>query len=513
MTKQLPNVLFVMTDQQRFDTIAAMGNHLIHTPNLDRLVHRGVACTRAYSPCPVCIPARYVIRTGCEPARTACFCNDAFSPESDQADDMEERCGPFLARRMTQLGYRTFGIGKFHSRHPYLGYDTYLWAEELWATPQGQAADSYVAFLRREHPQFDFIEQPHGERSEMYYMPQCGPLPAELTYETWAANQAVDQIAVTDDRPYFGFVSMIGPHPPCAPPIPYNRLYDPDRMPEPVLGDLSEDHADARLPFVNHAMWAEEISPMQARAIKARYYGEITFIDACIGRILDAVETSDDADNTLIAFFSDHGDHLGDHHAWQKESFFESSCHIPMLVSWPAKLLPSARYDGLVGLTDLFALATGAAGRCETRDGIDLLAAITGVKPGRDALFGAYGIPGTPEFKMMVLHEQWKYIFLSNGGREQLFDLAADSNELVNRAADLPDICRDLRNRATDFADRPGTRRALNEQGRLQTFAFQPRSRRRVVQMARERGVSGFPDTAIEVLAHFEPCTSRRRSS
>src|SRR5699024_5385057 len=79
-------------------------------------------------------------------------------------------------------------------------------------------------------------------------------------------------------------------------------------------------------------------SDSQARILKARYYGEISYIDHCIGRILDAVEARDDAANTLICFYADHGDHMGDHHGWQKESFFESSTRIPFLLSWPDRL-------------------------------------------------------------------------------------------------------------------------------------------------------------------------------
>ena len=117
---------------------------------------------------------------------------------------------------------------------------------------------------------------------------------------------------------------------------------------------------------------------MQARALKARYYGEITYIDACLGRILDAVDARPDADNTVICFFTDHGDHLGDHHAWQKESFFEQACHIPFLVSWPARLPAGVRHDGLVCLTDLFGIATTAAGEPELREGRDLLGMLAG---------------------------------------------------------------------------------------------------------------------------------------
>lgn len=484
-----------MTDQQRYDTIAALSNPLVWTPNYDRLVRRGVSFTNAYSSCPVCVPARYNLRTGCEPPTTAVFANAMPALAPGQPEDMEERCGPFLGRRMSQLGYRTFGIGKFHSFESDLGYETLLRAEEMWGPEEGES-DAFASWIRREHPEFNFVEQLHGERTEMYYMPQASPLPAGLTYEAWAADRAVEQIAagdsVGDARPWFGFLSFIGPHPPFAPPIPYNRMYDPDRMPNPVRGDLTTDHMDEQITWMNYAIWGDDIGNARARSLKARYYGDITYIDACLGRILDALESRHDADNTLICFFTDHGEMLGDHHAWQKECYFEAAAHIPFLLSWPARLPAEARRDELVCLTDLFGIATGAAGQVEPREGIDVLGMLDGCQKPRDHFLGMYETPGSPLFKFMVRAGEWKYIFMANGGREQLFNLADDPNELRNLAIDRPDIVADLRALAEMDLTRPNAERAL-EGGRLKSFPFQPRPAQRIYQMDYSRGVIGFP--------------------
>ena len=360
-----PNILFVMTDQQRFDTIAALGNSHIATPNMDRLVRRGVAFTNAYSTCPVCLPARYTIRSGSSPVTTGTFKNlDTEDPSITVHADIEQRVGPYLGEAMKQRGYRTFGIGKFHTA-PWdapLGYDVHLHSEELYLSKDQRERDAYAAFIAKEHPEYDFVEALMGERTEMYYVPQMSPLPAHLNVEAWAADRAVEQINAADNSPYFGFVSFVGPHPPLAPPLPYNRMYDPDRMPNPISGDIALDHMDEQIPAMNHAIWADDINDSWARMCKARYYGEITFIDQCLGRILDAVESGPDPDNTMICFFSDHGEHLGDHHAWQKESFFEASTRIPFLLSWPGQLRAGATDNSLVALEDLFGIATSAAG-------------------------------------------------------------------------------------------------------------------------------------------------------
>lgn len=501
-TRKQPNVLFVMTDQQRFDTIAALGNAHIRTPNLDRLAARGVTFTNAYSQCPVCVPARATVYTGCDCPTTGIYENARPSLVSGQPERMEERCGTYLPRVMAGLGYRTFGIGKFHT-HPWdedLGFEVHLHSEELYGTPDQRNRDAYAAFIRKEHPEYDFAECLMGERTEMYYMPQMGFVPARYGVEAWAADRAKEQIELADERPYFGYVSFIGPHPPLAPPIPFNRMYDPDRMPNPVRGDAEVDFMDEQIRWMNHAIWAEDINDSHARVLKARYYGEISYIDQCLGRILDAVDRRPDAANTLICFYSDHGDHLGDHGAWQKESYFDAACHVPFLVSWPEQITAGLRNDSLVALVDLFAVATGAAGKLDTREGWDVLGGISGHAAPRRNLVAVYGAPGTNRFKVMVREGDWKYIFMANGGVEQLFNLKEDPHELKQRTNDSPDVVTRLKTVAEASLKRTNVNRALDKEGRLRVLPVSDRPLHRIYQFDQSRGVTGFPKDPADVL-------------
>lgn len=466
--KKVPNILFIMCDQLRFDALGIHGNPIVRTPNFDRLARRGIDFSNAYSTCPVCIPARMTIRTGCEPARTGIYENEMPRPMDGQHPDMRRRCGPYLAEALREQGYRTFGVGKFHhlpEGHEEIGYEDQVFAEEtmlgLW---QG---DHYAEWIRREHSEFDFIEQLNGERTEMYYMPQTSPLPAELTSESYVADRALELMSQPDPRPWFGFVSFVGPHPPCAPPVPYNRMYNPDIISNPVKGDLETDQMDEQIRFMNYAIWADEINDFGARSVKARYYGEISYIDHCLGRILDAVDRRPDKEETVILFCSDHGDHLGDHHAWQKESYFEQSCHIPLFLSWPERLPAGEINRDLVCHADLFGLLTAAAGQQEERDGADLWGQLFENARPRQELFAVYGRPGTPLFKCMVRKGAYKYIYFSNGGKEQLFQLDHDSQELENLAKKEPDRCAELRAIAAAYCQRDGLRAALDEGGEL----------------------------------------------
>lgn len=499
-----PNVLFLMADQFRFDAIAALGNTQIYTPNIDRLVKRGAAFTQAYSPCPVCVPARYIIRTGCLPPTTRIFMNGKAQPAPGQPAGMTERCGSYLAATMKRLGYRTFGIGKFHTQ-PWdeaLGYDVHLHSEELYSTPDQRRRDSYAHWIATEHAPFNYVEGLMGERTEMYYMPQARPTPPEVAVEGWASQRAVEQIGKEGDQPFFGFVSFVGPHPPLAPPIPFNRLYNPDKMPNPVCGKIEEDHLDEQIPWMNYAIWAENVNDEHARVLRARYYGTITYIDDCIGRILDAVEARGDASNTLICFFSDHGDHLGDHHGWQKESFFEASAHVPFLVSWPGRIPAGITRRQLVSLTDLFGLATSAAGAPELREGVDLIGALTKDEPTRDHLLGFYGVPGTPQYKVMVRKGDWKYIYMANGGRQQLFDLKNDPNELRNLVSGKQEQAHEMRALAAQATKHADLHEAMDGES-LRSFPFAARELTRIYQFDRSRGITGFPENPAEVVARW----------
>jgi hypothetical protein len=339
----------------------------------------------------------------------------------------------------------------------------------------------------------------------MYYIPQRSPLPPELGVERWAADLAVEQIAAGNfDRPYFGFISFVGPHPPLAPPIPFNRMYDPDRMVDPVAGDIKTDHMDEEIPFMRYAIWADAINPALARIVKARYYGEISYIDSCIGKILDAVESNPNSENTLICFFSDHGDLLGDHHGWQKQNFFEGSCRIPFLLSWPAQLPMAENREELVSLADLFGIATEAAGHCELREGADLFGILRGDYPPRPFLVGMAELPGSEFFKVMVVKDEWKYIFMANGGREQLFNLRADPDELCNRAAEAQDVRAELNALATARCEILGAREAL-EGDRLRSFPYRERPRKRIYQFDKSKGVTSFPGNPGDAVREFVP--------
>ena len=159
-------------------------------------------------------------------------------------------------------------------------------------------------------------------------------------------------------------------------------------------------------------------------------------------------------------------------------------------------------------LADLFGIATGAAGACEPRQGIDLLGMLGGKAKPRERPIGYYAEPGTIDFKIMVRNQRWKYIFLANGGRQQLFDMQADPQELDNRAAAEPAVVRTMSHEAVSACRAPGMTAALNGD-ELRALPLTKRPLQRVYQFDHSRGVVGFPQRPEGVLIKTHPPTGK----
>lgn len=210
----MKNILILFTDQQRWDTISAFGNPCIQTPNLDALAADSVVFDRCITPSPVCVPARYSMFTGQYPARTGCNNNNT------------ERAGenPGFYSRLSGIGYGSGCVGKMHYLwDPYgaIGFEKRWSQEELAAE-----GDDYMTYIRGKYPWvFDY----NGMRSEMYYVPQISQLPPQDHPTQWVGDRSVEYIQnYSSDRPMLLVSSFIHPHPPYAPPAPWQKLYRED---------------------------------------------------------------------------------------------------------------------------------------------------------------------------------------------------------------------------------------------------------------------------------------------
>lgn len=419
---QQPNILFVMTDQQRSDSIRALGNREIRTPVLDSLVNNGTAFTNCYTPSPVCVAARSATITGVPPHLNGCASNNE-SPLHLQS----------IMQVLQAAGYQTQGIGKMHfnpQADAMWGFDSRDISEEGARRPGGR--NDFHDYLAENG--FGHVLEPQGIRSEMYYIPQPSQLPAEHHHTTWVADRAIDFLRQRKPtRPFFLWTSFIKPHPPFESPVPWNKLYRaadmlPPRRPEGYEQLLSWwNHHQNRYKYRDKGY-----DEMLLRAMKAMYYACISFIDFNLGRILDAL--GDEADNTLILYTSDHGEMLGDYGSFGKRTMLNPAAKIPLIMKPPAADNPGQRIDTPVSLLDIFPTFASAAGLDIARpstDGANLSDIAAGASE-RDAVYSQVGEGNLGLY--MIASRELKYIYSAADNREWLFDLRIDPQETKNWA-------------------------------------------------------------------------------
>ena len=424
MTK--PNILLIFTDMQRADTIHALGNSTIKTPNLDRLVHEGTAFTNAFSPSPVCIPARCCMHHGIYPQKTGLFSNGTMP------DDNGNSLPAILGRK----GYKTAAIGKCHftpDHSAMRGFGSRLIQEECSSDPK---TDDYCAWLKDNGYDYD---EPQGTRGEMYYIPQISLHKEEDHPSNWIGDRSVEFIEKNKnaEQPWFLFSSFIHPHPPFAPPKPWHKLYRARDMPLPFVPDNSHDlHTWINRSQNRYKYRDRGIDYQLMRNIKAYYYATISFVDYQIGRIFDALEQSGELDNTMIIFSSDHGEYLGDYNCFGKRSMHDASSRIPLIIRCPEKFKADTICDTPASLVDMLPTIANFAD-CDLSnielDGVDLAEIANGNCERKYVYsqfnFGEKGI-------YMIVSREWKYFYSTGEETEYLFDRLNDPREADNKAED-----------------------------------------------------------------------------
>lgn len=416
-----PNILILFTDMQRADTIGALGNELIKTPALDRLVHEGTAFTRCYSPSPVCISARCSMQYGLYPQRTGLFVNG----------DMMDDNGESYPAQLSRAGYKTAAIGKCHFEpDPYAmrGFDERLVQEEIL---DDYDRDDYRAYLKEKglNPC-----EPHGERGPMYYIPQVSRHAMADHPTQWIGNRTIEYIEKQEsDKPWCLFASFIHPHPPLALPMPWNKLYRGSDMPPPLM----PDHAGSLYTHINRKQnrykWRDNgLDRNLLRCIRASYYGSVSFVDYQIGRIFQTLEKQGELDNTLIIFSSDHGEYLGDYGCYGKRSMHDASSRVPMLVRCPDRFAAGKVCSDPASLIDILPTVLGAAGtEAADADGLDLKQVADG-NSSREYVYSQWGEGQQAIY--LIVSKDWKYIYSAGDHKELMFDRIADPQETRNAA-------------------------------------------------------------------------------
>lgn len=403
-----PNVLFILTDDQRPDTIGALGNPHIFTPNLDALANRGVAFSQTFATTPICTPARAEILSGC-----TSFHNEVpwFGMPINPACTL-------LPQAFGQAGYHTIHVGKWHNDgHPRdRGYDV---TRRVAYTDNLNDYSIYGHRMRFAEPGGEV----EGHTTELF---------TDAALEELAAAPA--------DRPWFCYLSYTAPHDPHDSPESFASMYDEATL--PLLPNFMPEH-----PFDNGDMlirdellenWPREQQTM--RRYRARYYGIISHLDHHLGRLLGQLQRTGQLDNTVIVFTGDQGLAIGSHGLLGKENMYDHSISAPLLFAGPG-IPAGGRSQALAHHVDLFPTLcelTGIARPESAADGHSLGPVLRGeAERVRDEVFCEFFSPeyhGGPlrHTQRCLRTERWKLTWFPLSGRFQLFDLRYDPHELVD---------------------------------------------------------------------------------
>ena len=412
-----PNILLLMTDQQRFDTIHAAGFDFMKTPNLDRLVEDGCLYRYAYSPNPICLAARHNLLTGLT-ARHHRF-PDNVHGISTSADL------PTLPRILSDNGYETRSIGKMHfipaRRHN--GFDKMELMEEL---PNYREQDEYAMYLKEVG--LGHIQNIHGVRNLLYMLPQRSIVPAEHHGTYWVGRRTAEFIRSNRGRhPFFLWSSWIAPHPPFDIIDRFADMYRDVELPEPYqsntpLASLTEENR----------MLGDLPTKDYVRRMREIYYAAISMVDESVGDVLTTLEDTHQLDNTVIIFVSDHGEFLGDYGLYQKWNPYDCCSRIPFIVRYPERLKPGSINEEFVDLNDILPTIMDITGLDYPGD-VDLPGeSLFAENPQKDRNWQYLEYAQGNRRWISIRDKQYKFNYYYGGGFEQLFDMQDDPHETTN---------------------------------------------------------------------------------
>ena len=357
--KASPNVLWICTDQQRFDSLGCYGNTYVDTPNIDKLASKGILFENAYCQNPVCTPSRSSFLTGRYPRTTCCRQNGQNIPDREV----------LISKRLKDEGYAVGLSGKLHisaaeaskingtEKRIDDGYDVFYWSH---GRPHKSFANQYHIWLRENGLEYSTTKIPETEYVEM-------GMPEEHHQTKWCIDKAIDFIdhCESKEKPWFFSVNIFDPHVPFNPPPEFFEKYrkniDAVPLPNYVEGELDKkpqcqqaEHRESTHTGSSRPYPFVKMNDTDKRFITAAYWAMVENIDKQVGRIYDFLGTKGCLENTIIIFMSDHGELLGDHGMYCKGPFFYEPCvKVPLIVSWPDKIEPGKRSKALIELLDL----------------------------------------------------------------------------------------------------------------------------------------------------------------
>lgn len=421
-----PNILIVVTDQQRLDSVGAYGSTVCKTPNMDRVAAAGMRFNQAFTPTGLCSPVRCSLLSGVYAHEHRVLTNVGLHPVRAQLEPEDDR----MSAALKGAGYRMGYVGKWHVSKldpPAFGYDDYV------------SLGDYMTWRR------DLgLEIPEAFSNYLVQEGVRDPAPADKSRPAFLADNAIRLIDDFSggDAPFFMRLDFHGPHFPNVVPEPYFSMYDPATIPEwpNNADDLTGKPAVQR---IKRKHWRTDNMPWSdwAKLISA-YYGEISLIDAEVGRVLDHLDATGLAEDTLVIWTSDHGDTIGAHGICNKDyTMYEEIYRIPLLVRWPGVVDAGTECDDFVHhFLDICGTVMDITGTplpqpFHGRSLVPLLKGEDAPEDWPDSAYSEFHGSHMGLYTMRLLTtDRWAYVYHSND-IDELYDRKADPWQMTNLAA------------------------------------------------------------------------------
>jgi arylsulfatase A-like enzyme len=443
--RRKPNLLFIWTDEQRADTMAAYGNTKIHTPALNRLAQECVVFRNAYVTQPVCTPNRSAVMTGLWPHATGCIKNNVPLPQNV----------PCLPELLDDPEYRTAYMGKWHlgdeifAQH---GFDEWVSIEDGYTDYYGKGRDRAD---RSDYHHFLLDKGCKPDAGTRFSRAFAARRPIEHCKPAFLQMKACDFLSHHRREPFILYVNFLEPHMPFFGPL--DDEHSPALVDLPVnFTDPIEENEPLRYRVIRQYCRAKYGNNAQdIRALIARYWGLVTQVDRSVGAILAKLEDLQLAENTIVVYTSDHGDMMGSHHMVEKSVMYEEAVRVPWLMRVPKAAGAARIIDRRVSQIDMIPTLLDLLGRPPERrlPGRSLLPLIKGapvppadvfiewnpdsgalkVKSGGTALASAAQLKRVrnEHTRAVISSDNWK-LCLSDADKSQLFDLNKDPGETRN---------------------------------------------------------------------------------
>ncbi|MEO6982094.1 MAG: sulfatase-like hydrolase/transferase, partial [Edaphobacter sp.] len=435
----MPNILWVCTDQQRFDTLQGLSNSLIKTPNLERFMSESVTFTNAFVQTPICSPSRGSFLTGRYPHCTGLRANGQHIHPTER----------LVTRMLADHSYTCGLAGKLHLS-PCAGgrledriddgYKLFEWSHDISDSWPGH--NEWRVWLKQQG-----VKLPAFPKEHVWGM----PIAPKYSQTAWCADVANEFMRQQrGSNPWLMSVNIFQPHHPFFPTEEYLSHYDPAKMPDPSYkeGELSNkptfqqiDHKGA---YGGTALSFTKTSPEEHRKITAAYYAMIEQVDTEMGRMLQTLEETGQADNTIVIFMSDHGEMLGDHGIYLKGPYFyDCLTRVPLIIRWPHHFQGGRKAEAMVEMVDLTPTLLEAAGVAIPAgvQGRSFMPLLTGQSAThRDSVYMEFFDTKAryPIAPMMtgIRTDRWKLTFCDKDKTGELYDLQNDSGEFDNLWSD-----------------------------------------------------------------------------